>query len=44
MLNHIEAVWRRLKGFLLPRRCYDSVAQLRDALCVALTALGARLI
>ncbi|MFC6663738.1 transposase [Deinococcus multiflagellatus] len=44
MLNHIEAVWRRLKGFLMPRRCYNSVTELRDALGAALTALGARFI
>ncbi|PTA69308.1 transposase [Deinococcus arcticus] len=44
MLNHIETVWRQLKGFLMPRRCYDSVAQLRDALGAALTALGAQFI
>ncbi|TNM60186.1 IS630 family transposase, partial [Deinococcus radiopugnans] len=37
MLNLIEAVWRRLKGFLLPRRCYDTVAELRKALYAALT-------
>jgi putative transposase len=33
-----------LKGFLMPRRCYDNVAQLRAALMVALTALGASMI
>ena len=40
----IEEVWRRLKGFLLPRRCYDSVAALRQALHVALRLLNARFI
>lgn len=25
-LNLIEGVWRRLKGFVMPRRFYDSVA------------------
>ncbi|WP_255639516.1 transposase [Deinococcus betulae] len=44
MLNHIETVWRRLKGFLMPRRCYDSVAQLRDSLYIALTTLGVRFV
>ena len=30
-LNLIEGVWRRLKGFLMPRRFYDSVAELKQA-------------
>lgn len=30
-LKLIEGVWRRLKGFLLPRRFYDSVAELKGA-------------
>ncbi len=40
-LNPIEALWKHLKSFLLPRRCYDSVAQLRKALLEALNLLGA---
>jgi hypothetical protein len=40
-LNLIEAVWRRLKGFLMPRRFYDSVAELREAVLRALHLLGA---
>ncbi len=40
-LNPIEALRKRLKCFLLPRRCYDSVAQLRKALLEALDLLGA---
>lgn len=40
-LNRIETVWRTLKGFLLPRRCYDSLADLDQALDAALGALGA---
>jgi putative transposase len=40
-LNLIEGVWRRLKGFLMPRRFYDSVAQLREAVLHALRLLGA---
>ena len=40
-LNLIEATWRKLKGFLLPRRCYDSLDQLRDAVRVGLKALNA---
>ena len=41
MLNRIETTWRVLKGFLMPRRCYDTVVELRTALLIALTALGA---
>lgn len=37
----IEAVWRKLKGFLMPRRCYDNLNQLQKALRVALNALYA---
>lgn len=40
-LNLIEGVWRRLKGFLMPRRFYDSVAQLKEAVLHALRLLGA---
>ena len=40
-LNPIEGVWRRLKGFLLPRRFYDSVAELRQAVLSALRLLEA---
>ena len=40
-LNPVEALWKRLKAFLLPRRCYDSVAQLRVAVVMALEVLGA---
>ncbi len=40
-LNRIEGVWKRLKGFLLPRRCYDSVAELTQAVLAALQLLGA---
>lgn len=40
-LNLIEGIWRRLKGFLMPRRCYDSLIQLRHALQLALTSIGA---
>ena len=34
-LNLIEGVWRRLKGFLMPRRFYDSLAELRQAVLSA---------
>lgn len=40
-LNHIENVWRKIKGFLMPRRHYDSISELQDALLLALNALGA---
>ncbi len=40
-LNLIEGVWRRLKGFLMPRRFYDSVAELTQAVLHALNLLGA---
>ena len=40
-LNVIEGVWRRVKGFLMPRRCYDSVVELRAAVLVAFKALKA---
>ena len=40
-LNPIEALWKRLKSFLLPRRCYDSLAQLKQAVLDVLDLLGA---
>ncbi|UQN09237.1 hypothetical protein [Deinococcus sp. QL22] len=40
-LNAIELVWKRLKGFLMPRRFYDSLAQLPAAIMTALNLLGA---
>jgi putative transposase len=40
-LNPIEGVWRRLKGFLMPRRFYDSVAELKRAVMHALHLLRA---
>ncbi|HEX5914141.1 MAG TPA: IS630 family transposase [Rubrobacter sp.] len=40
-LNLIEGVWRRLKGFLMPRRFYDSVGELKRAVLHALRLLGA---
>jgi putative transposase len=40
-LNLIEGVWRRLKGFLMPRRFYDSVVELRQAVLRALRLLEA---
>ncbi len=40
-LNLIEGTWRKLKGFLLPRRCYDGLEQLREAVRMGLKALNA---
>ena len=40
-LNPIEGVWRRIKGFLMPRRFYDSLAELKRAVLSALRLLGA---
>lgn len=39
-LNPIEGVWRKLKGFLMPRRCYNSLDQLQAALKLGLKALN----
>jgi putative transposase len=39
-LNPIEGIWRVVKGFLMPRRCYNSLDELRKALLVALQAVG----
>ena len=43
-LNLIEEVWRKLKGILMPRRCYNSVTELREALLTGLKILGTRFI
>jgi len=43
-LNRIETTWRVLKGFWMPRRWYDTVAEFRAALLFALEALGATII
>lgn len=40
-LNPIEGVWRTLKRFLMPRRFYDSLAELRQAVLSALSLIGA---
>ena len=39
-LNPMESVWRRVKGFLMPRRHYGSVEELKEAVAQALKALG----
>ncbi len=31
-LNPMEGIWRRIKGFLMPRRFYPTVAELKAAL------------
>jgi putative transposase len=38
-LNPVESVWRRVKGFLMPRRHYGSVEELRGAVAVAMERL-----
>ena len=38
-LNPVETVWRRVKGFLMPRRHYGSVGELRRAVAVAMERL-----
>ena len=40
-LNLIEVLWRHLKGCLLPRRYYDSLAALKAAVLSALALLNA---
>jgi putative transposase len=40
-LNLIESIWHTLKGFLLPRRFYDSVGELKQAVLHALSLLRA---
>jgi putative transposase len=40
--NLIETVWKKLKAFLLPRRCYDSRQDLLDAVLTALKLLNAK--
>ena len=40
-LNPIEALWKQLKSFLLPRRHYDSLASLKQAVFEALDLFGA---
>jgi putative transposase len=39
-LNPMENVWRRIKGFLLPRRFYPTVAELRAAVIAAFKVLN----
>ncbi|AFZ67207.1 transposase [Deinococcus peraridilitoris] len=40
-LNLIEGTWRKLKGFLMPRRCYNSLDELKEALLAALHLMQA---
>ncbi len=39
-LNPMETIWRRVKGFLLPRRYYRNLEELEHAVRLALKALG----
>ena len=39
-LNPIEGVWRRLKEFSMPRRYYDSLAELKQAVLSGLRLLA----
>ncbi len=39
-LNPMESVWRRVKGFLMPRRHYGSLEELKDAVVQAPKAAG----
>lgn len=41
-LNPVERVWQRVKGFLMPRRRYGSVEELREAVAEALEMLPHR--
>jgi putative transposase len=38
-LNPVESIWRRVKGFLMPRRHYGSVEELRGAVVAAMERL-----
>ncbi len=38
-LNPVETIWRQVKGFLMPRRHYRSVEELRGAVAVAMERL-----
>jgi putative transposase len=38
-LNPVETIWRRVKGFLMPRRHYRSVEELRGAVAAAMERL-----
>ncbi len=40
-LDLVEGAWRRVEGLLMPRRFYDSVAELKRAVLHALRLLGA---
>jgi putative transposase len=39
----VESVWRRMKGFLMSRRHYGSVEELREAVAEALERLQKRI-
>lgn len=43
-LNLIEGIWKQIKGFLMPRRSYNTLAELEAALHLAFNAIGAKFI
>ncbi|WP_346763185.1 transposase [Deinococcus sp. Arct2-2] len=43
-LNLIEGIWKQIKGVLMPRRSYNTLAELEAALHLALSAIGAKFI
>ena len=42
-LNPVENIWRRVKGFLMPRRHYGGVEELRRAVAAAMERLKEQL-
>ena len=42
-LNPVENIWRRVKGFLMPRRHYGGVEELRGAVAAAMERLKEQL-
>jgi putative transposase len=43
-LNLIEGIWKQIKGFLMPRRSYNTLAELEAALQLALDTIGTKFI
>lgn len=43
-LNLIEAVWRKVKNYLLPRRLYASLSDLKDAVSSVIESLGGNML
>jgi len=42
-LNPAETIWRRVKGFLMPRRRYGSLEELRRTVAEAMERLRAQM-